>query len=156
MRKCQNAAAERQSAFFGALRERKHAGHKIEKNWKRLGAAKSACSFASLKHCSVCPGSIRSLESKSLRKRGCVFPFAPKKMRVVCLLSISDFTERLYAVAVIPIQNAGSFQRRYKMLKHFLCPILFHLPAVPVFAHPGIGIVMSSRGEVFYTDLKQV
>lgn len=30
------------------------------------------------------------------------------------------------------------------------------LAALPVAAHPGVGIVMDSRGNVFYTDLKQV
>lgn len=38
----------------------------------------------------------------------------------------------------------------------FLWPIFFHLLAASVIAHPGIGIVMNSRGEIFYTDLKQV
>lgn len=38
----------------------------------------------------------------------------------------------------------------------FLWPIFFLLLAASVIAHPGIGIVMNSRGEIFYTDLKQV
>lgn len=42
------------------------------------------------------------------------------------------------------------------MRKRFLCPTLLLMLNVVVFAHPGIGIVMNSRGEVFYTDLKQV
>lgn len=36
------------------------------------------------------------------------------------------------------------------------CTIGFLLIAVCVIAHPGVGIVMDSKGNVFYTDLKQV
>src|SRR5690606_18864547 len=36
------------------------------------------------------------------------------------------------------------------------CTIGFLLIAVCVIAHPGVGIVMDSNGNVFYTDLKQV
>ncbi len=42
------------------------------------------------------------------------------------------------------------------MRKQFLYSAVFLLLTAAVFAHPGIGIVISSRGEVFYTDLKQV
>jgi hypothetical protein len=42
------------------------------------------------------------------------------------------------------------------MRKRFLYSILFLLLTASVSAHPGIGIVMDSRGNVFYTDLKQV
>ncbi len=34
-------------------------------------------------------------------------------------------------------------------------PVLFLLTA-SVSGHPGVGIVMDSRGNIFYTDLKQV
>lgn len=42
------------------------------------------------------------------------------------------------------------------MRAQFCYLILLLILAVSAFAHPGIGIVMNSRGEVFYTDLKQV
>ncbi|MBX2961431.1 MAG: hypothetical protein KF687_02895 [Cyclobacteriaceae bacterium] len=41
------------------------------------------------------------------------------------------------------------------MMKVF-CTTGFLLIAICVFAHPGVGIVMDSKGNVFYTDLKQV
>jgi len=34
--------------------------------------------------------------------------------------------------------------------------LLLVVSAPPLFAHPGVGIVMDARGNVFYTDLKQV
>jgi len=34
--------------------------------------------------------------------------------------------------------------------------LLLLVAALPAFAHPGVGIVMDSRGNVYYTDLKQV
>jgi sugar lactone lactonase YvrE len=42
------------------------------------------------------------------------------------------------------------------MCGRLLWPPIFLLIATSVSAHPGIGIVMDSRGNVFYTDLKQV
>ncbi|MGH7453173.1 MAG: hypothetical protein ACRENG_17620 [bacterium] len=42
------------------------------------------------------------------------------------------------------------------MRKQLLLPALFLLLTISVYAHPGIGIVMDNRGNVFYTDLKQV
>ena len=42
------------------------------------------------------------------------------------------------------------------ILKPFLLKFLFLLFAMPVFAHPGIGIVQDSKGNVFYTDLNHV
>jgi hypothetical protein len=42
------------------------------------------------------------------------------------------------------------------MRQHFLYPTFLLVLTAAVFAHPGIGIVMNSRGEVFYTVLKQV
>jgi len=42
------------------------------------------------------------------------------------------------------------------MRKRFLYPTLFLLLTGSAFAHPGIGIVMDGRGNVFYTDLKHV
>lgn len=41
------------------------------------------------------------------------------------------------------------------MRKLFLFALIL-LAAPPALAHPGVGIVMDSRGNVFYTDLKQV
>lgn len=41
-------------------------------------------------------------------------------------------------------------------MKHPLKLIILWLFALPVWGHPGIGIVEDSRGSVFYTDLKQV
>jgi len=37
-----------------------------------------------------------------------------------------------------------------------LATVLFLVSAAPLAAHPGVGIVMDRRGNVFYTDLKQV
>jgi len=37
-----------------------------------------------------------------------------------------------------------------------LAAVLFLVSAAPLAAHPGVGIVMDRRGNVFYTDLKQV
>lgn len=42
------------------------------------------------------------------------------------------------------------------MHKRFLWSIIFLMITASVSAHPGIGIVMDSRSNVFYTDLKQV
>lgn len=42
-------------------------------------------------------------------------------------------------------------------MRRIIAIILFQsLAALPAAAHPGIGIVANSKGEVFYTDLKQV
>jgi streptogramin lyase len=41
-------------------------------------------------------------------------------------------------------------------MKHPLKLIILWLFALPVWGHPGIGIVEDSNGGVFYTDLKQV
>lgn len=42
------------------------------------------------------------------------------------------------------------------MYKRLLAVTIFLMITASVSAHPGIGIVMDSRGNVFYTDLKQV
>lgn len=42
------------------------------------------------------------------------------------------------------------------MHKTLLYPILLLVLHASAYAHPGIGIVRNSRGEIFYTDLKQV
>src|SRR5574341_836477 len=42
------------------------------------------------------------------------------------------------------------------MCKRLLGLAIFLLLTPSVSAHPGIGLVMDSRGNVFYTDLKQV
>lgn len=42
-------------------------------------------------------------------------------------------------------------------MRHWLIlVILVVLPALPAVGHPGIGVVVDSRGNVYYTDLKQV
>lgn len=41
-------------------------------------------------------------------------------------------------------------------MKHCISLFVWLLAAVPALAHPGVGIVMDSRGNVFYTDLKHV
>jgi hypothetical protein len=41
-------------------------------------------------------------------------------------------------------------------MRKLLCVAVLVLAAGPVAAHPGVGIVMDSKGNVFYTDLKQV
>ncbi len=41
-------------------------------------------------------------------------------------------------------------------MKKILCLAAVLLTGATAFAHPGIGIVMDSRGNVFYTDLKQI
>jgi hypothetical protein len=41
-------------------------------------------------------------------------------------------------------------------MKKLLCSVALLLASMTVYAHPGIGIVQDSRGNVFLTDLKQV
>jgi hypothetical protein len=41
-------------------------------------------------------------------------------------------------------------------MKSLLCLLLLCLTCLTVSAHPGVGIVQDSRGNVYYTDLKQV
>jgi hypothetical protein len=41
-------------------------------------------------------------------------------------------------------------------MKHVLATCLLLLVAAPAWAHPGIGIIMDRRGNVFYTDLVHV
>lgn len=41
-------------------------------------------------------------------------------------------------------------------MKHFLAICFSLISTLPSLAHPGVGIVENSKGEVFYTDLKQV
>ena len=42
------------------------------------------------------------------------------------------------------------------MTKELLCVLFLMLAGVAAQAHPGVGIVKDSRGNLFYTDLKQV
>ena len=41
-------------------------------------------------------------------------------------------------------------------MKKFLIPGFLFLISLKIVAHPGIGIVKDSKGNIYYTDLKQV
>jgi sugar lactone lactonase YvrE len=53
-------------------------------------------------------------------------------------------------------RNVNSSDSGWSMMKQLLCFLVLTMFGATAQAHPGVGIVADSRGNVFFTDLKQV